>query len=210
MRVPVIITEDNFPKDDVVYVYGGLLDPQNPGDFCTQMFPKVFTDRVFVKEQAIDLSKADFTAEVYSVNVKTGEAIRLTNRFASSVFPERLQLDYLIEKTYLRSESMSESEILSLPTVVSKHKYLNTKNLRKYLAVNILGNSNELVMEDCSINLYDLITWAANHIDRMEVENERMVNALVFLLDSHSISTAEGVEKAQVGLGSGIDEFEDL
>jgi hypothetical protein len=95
MRVPVDVTEDNFPQGNVIYVLGGLLDPQNPDDFCTSIFPRVSTDRLLLKKQAIEFAEQDYTAEVYAINTETGEAIKVTNRLEGSAFPDRYQADYL-------------------------------------------------------------------------------------------------------------------
>lgn len=95
MRVPVDVTENNFPQKNTIYVLGGLLDPQNPDDFCTSIFPGISTDRLFLKKQAIEFAEKDYTAEVYEINTETGEAMKVTNRLEGSAFPEHCQADYL-------------------------------------------------------------------------------------------------------------------
>ncbi|MBY7933057.1 hypothetical protein [Vibrio furnissii] len=107
-------------------------------------------------------------------------------------------------------KQVTEAEdIIPLPTVVVyKYKYLNTKNLRRCLSANYMGNFEDLKVPEGSLSLYELITWAANRIDSLESENNRMVSTLDYLVETNSISTLEGVNKAQWGLGSGIDEFD--
>jgi len=97
MRVPATINEDNFPIENIVYVYGGMFDPRDGDAFCGQIFPSIATDELLVKEAALKAVESDFSAELYQVNKTTGEATRITHRLNADIFPETFTAAYLKE-----------------------------------------------------------------------------------------------------------------
>lgn len=116
MSTPTLITEDTPQQPETTYVYGGLLDPQNPSDFCTQIFPRLHVWELASEEDARDAIEHDklITAELYRVNKETGEATRLSNRLDNnSVFPSSIQADYL-KRDDLRIKLLNYVDILEL------------------------------------------------------------------------------------------------
>lgn len=114
MSTPTLITEDSPQQPEITYVYGGLLDPQNPSYFCTQIFPDFEVWELVSEEDARDAIEHDQTAELYRLNKETGEGTRLSNRLDNdSVFPSSIQVDYL-KRDDLRMKLLNYVDILEL------------------------------------------------------------------------------------------------
>lgn len=96
-----------------------------------------------------------------------------------------------------------------------KSKHLTVDNLYKVLNIKGIENLDELPMGDCDVSASDLVKWAFDKIksltesnERLDKENDRMANALDYLLESGSVSDQDGVKKARWGLGLEVEDEE--
>jgi hypothetical protein len=103
-------------------------------------------------------------------------------------------------------EKMEQSHQNFLEEKSKKARYLNVENLSKTLNIKGIERLDELSMPDCSISASDLIDWAVKKIAQLEDENDRMANALDYVLESGSVGDFDGVQKARWGLGLVVED----
>ncbi|MGR5159711.1 hypothetical protein [Vibrio owensii] len=141
MRVPLEITEQNFITPGVAYVYGGLLDPENPQDFTLQFFPRCSALHLYQLDNALQHISKDFSAELYELDLSHGLAKRKTHRINGSAFPERIQADYLIEN---HAQTVIQGLYSAIKTDFDSFAKIAEKELDQYFQVTVIEPATKI------------------------------------------------------------------
>lgn len=83
--------------------------------------------------------------------------------------------------------------------------HLKPENLSKVLNIKGIENLDDLKFDDCSVSASDLIAWAVKRINYLDAENERMSNALEYVLESGAFHSYHAEQKLRWGLGIKVE-----
>lgn len=84
-----------------------------------------------------------------------------------------------------------------------KRKHMSVSNLEKILGIKGIENLDGLKMQDCELNVSDLIVWATKRIRELDKENQMLANSLESIYDSGQLNK-DGVDIARTALGLNV------